>query len=155
MRATGMTVLGVLMMSLAAQGHDDEWPQFRGPGGAGTSADNHVPVEWAAGNNIAWSAKLPGYGWSSPVVWGNKVFLTTAVTDKQKKPSGGFGDFGGGSGGFRGRPLTGQVLTGFVQESLKLTEKQKESLAGLGKPLGGPWRAEEKLAALAAWLALV
>src|SRR5262249_9649817 len=44
-------------------------------------------------------ATLPGYGWSSPIVWGDKVFVTSAVADKQKKPSGGFGG-GGGGGGF-------------------------------------------------------
>src|SRR5262249_12409842 len=57
----------------------------------------------------------PGYGWSCPIVWGDKVFVTTAVSDKQKKPSGGFGGgFGGGGGGgfgpgggFGGRPPGG------------------------------------------------
>src|SRR5262249_459546 len=53
--------------------------------------------------------KIPGYGWSAPIVWGDKVFVTTAVSDKQKKPAGGFGGSGGpppgggfGRGGFGG-----------------------------------------------------
>ena len=82
------------------------WPQFRGPGGAGVSAETQLPEEWSIDKNIAWKTQVPGYGWSSPIVWGDKVFVTTAVSDKQKKPSAGFGGgmggFGGGKFGFGG-----------------------------------------------------
>jgi outer membrane protein assembly factor BamB len=81
----------------------EEWAQFRGPGGSATSAEKQLPSEWGADKNVAWKAKLPGYGWSCPVVWGDKVFVTTAVSDKQRKPSGGMGGGGPGGGGF-GRP---------------------------------------------------
>jgi len=56
------------------------WPQFRGPGGAGVSANPNLPGRWSATDNVAWKADVPGRGWSSPIVWGNRVFLTTAVS---------------------------------------------------------------------------
>jgi outer membrane protein assembly factor BamB len=76
----------------------DNWTQFRGSDGSGVTKEGQIPAEWGNDKNIQWKATLPGYGWSSPIVWGDKVFVTAAVADKQKKPSGGFG--GGGGGGF-------------------------------------------------------
>src|SRR6516162_6052722 len=99
MCASLLLASGLYVAFLCVGGRGDEWPQFRGPNGSATSAEKRLPTEWDADRNIAWKAKLPGYGWSSPIVWGDKVFLTTAVTDKQRKPSGGFGgpgEFGGG-----------------------------------------------------------
>ena len=54
------------------------WPQFRGPQANGLSPSKTLPTEWSADKNIAWTADVPGLGWSSPVVWGDKIFLTTA-----------------------------------------------------------------------------
>jgi outer membrane protein assembly factor BamB len=65
-----------------------DWPQFRGPGGSSISTDKNLPLEWSADKNVAWKVKVPGYGWSSPIVWGDKVFVTSAVADKQNKPTG-------------------------------------------------------------------
>jgi len=56
------------------------WPQFRGPGARGVSTGADLPEQWSATENIAWKAELPGRGWSSPIVWGKRVFLTTAVS---------------------------------------------------------------------------
>jgi len=65
------------------------WPQFRGPGSVGVAQGAGLPEKWSATENVAWKAKIPGLGWSSPVVWGHKVFLTTAVnagtTERPKK----------------------------------------------------------------------
>lgn len=58
-----------------------EWPQFRGPGGQGMSLATNVPVRWSATNNIAWSVEVPGGGWSSPVLAGGRVYLTSAVPE--------------------------------------------------------------------------
>lgn len=55
------------------------WPQWRGPGGLGVSAEKNIPTEWSATKNIKWKTAIPGRGHSSPVVWGNKIFLTTAI----------------------------------------------------------------------------
>ena len=64
--------------SLLAAGEGD-WPQWRGPGGSGTSDDPQLPTEWSATRNVRWKAALPGRGHSSPVVWGDRIFLTTDV----------------------------------------------------------------------------
>ena len=101
MRMRTVLALGLFTCCLTAVARGADWPQFRGPGGSATATDKELPVEWSAEKNIAWKTQVPGYGWSSPIVWGDKVFVTTAVSDKQQKPSGGFG----GPGGFgRGEP---------------------------------------------------
>jgi outer membrane protein assembly factor BamB len=88
----------VLTLALAIVAHAANWPGFRGPNGSAVSDEPSLPSEWGKDKNVAWKVAIPGYGWSSPVVWGDKVFVTTAVSDKQKKPSGGFGPPGGGFG---------------------------------------------------------
>ena len=65
------------------------WPQFRGPGSDGLAAEGSVPTQWGSDKNIVWKVSLPGFGWSQPVVWGDKIFVTTAVTDQQVRPKGG------------------------------------------------------------------
>jgi outer membrane protein assembly factor BamB len=55
------------------------WPQFRGPGARGITTSTNVPEHWSTSENVAWKAEIPGRGWSSPIVWGDRVFLTTAV----------------------------------------------------------------------------
>ena len=69
----------------------DDWPQFRGSGGAAIGKEAGLPTEWSAQKNIAWKAKIPGYGWSAPIVAGDRVFVTTAVAPNQRKPPGGAG----------------------------------------------------------------
>src|SRR5262249_54997025 len=83
----GLLALAVGVVCLPAFVGAGEWPQFRGPGGSAVSEEKQLPAEWGADKNVAWKAKLSGYGWSCPIVWGDKVFVTTAVSDKQKKPS--------------------------------------------------------------------
>jgi outer membrane protein assembly factor BamB len=53
------------------------WPQFRGPNAAGVSVNPRLPDTWSATENVAWKTDLPGRSWSSPIVWGERVFLTT------------------------------------------------------------------------------
>ena len=55
------------------------WPQFRGPTVQGLSTEKNPPLKWSATENIAWKTELPGESWSSPVVWGDRVFVTTAT----------------------------------------------------------------------------
>jgi outer membrane protein assembly factor BamB len=54
----------------------DNWPQFRGPRSQGISTETGLPVQWSATNNVRWKTALPGPGHSSPIIWGNRVFLT-------------------------------------------------------------------------------
>lgn len=60
----------------------DDWPQFRGPGGQGDARGSVIPLTWSESENVAWIADLPGKGFSSPVVAGNRVWVTTAVEFK-------------------------------------------------------------------------
>src|SRR4051794_7359065 len=105
MRRVSCFVLGVGLLGLTARGSD--WPQFRGPGGLGIAADSNTPTEWSADKNVKWKATLPGAAWSCPVVVGDKLFVTTAITEKQTKPRGGPGGGGGGGGGRPGGPPGG------------------------------------------------
>lgn len=57
----------------------ENWPQFRGPTAQGISTDKNPPLTWSATENVAWQTELPGESWSSPVVWGDRVFVTTAT----------------------------------------------------------------------------
>jgi outer membrane protein assembly factor BamB len=97
-----MTVCAVVLGTSRAE----NWPQFRGAGGSGVVEASKLPTEWSADKNVRWKVEVPGVAWSSPIIWGDKVFVTTAITDKQTKPSsaGGGGRPGGGrpgGGGFR------------------------------------------------------
>jgi outer membrane protein assembly factor BamB len=59
-----------------------DWPQFRGPTGQGTSDERGLPLEWSESQNVVWKADVPGHGWSSPVVAGGRVWVTTAVKER-------------------------------------------------------------------------
>jgi outer membrane protein assembly factor BamB len=69
----------LLFSALAA---DVNWPQFRGPSASGVGAGN-PPVEWSGetGKNVVWKTEIPGLGHSSPIIWGDKIFLTSAVAE--------------------------------------------------------------------------
>ncbi len=60
---------------------EENWPQFRGPNGDGHSDAKGLPVEFGEGVKVKWKAPTHGKAWSSPVVWGNEVWLTTATED--------------------------------------------------------------------------
>lgn len=61
------------------------WPQWRGPSGQGYVTDAKTPLEWSATKNLLWKTKLPGAGHSTPVIWGEKLFLTCANRDGSKR----------------------------------------------------------------------
>lgn len=52
------------------------WPRFRGPDGSGTSTDTRIPVQWSDEKNLAWKTEMPGKGFSSPIVFGDRVYVT-------------------------------------------------------------------------------
>lgn len=73
-----------LLAFLACRGAScEDWPQFGGPAGKGTSSEKGLPVSWSAKKNVAWKIRLPGSGWSSPVVAGEKVYLSAAVVGRK------------------------------------------------------------------------
>ncbi|MDH3583821.1 MAG: PQQ-binding-like beta-propeller repeat protein, partial [Phycisphaerae bacterium] len=61
-----------------------DWPQFRGPTGQGQSSAEHLPLKWSATQNIRWKQPIPGEGWSSPVIVGGRIYLTTAAPTEGK-----------------------------------------------------------------------
>jgi outer membrane protein assembly factor BamB len=68
-----------LLATPAATESPVNWPQFRGTDGAGIADSSRLPTRWSATENVAWTAEVPGRGWSSPIVWGARVYVTTAV----------------------------------------------------------------------------
>jgi outer membrane protein assembly factor BamB len=62
----------------------EDWPQVRGPGGQGQSSETGLPIQWSESKNVAWKVPVPGRGWSSPVIAGGRVWLTTAVAERRE-----------------------------------------------------------------------
>ena len=65
--------------------HSQNWPNWRGPNGDGTSMETNLPVRWDSVTNVVWKIPVPGEGYSSPVIWKDMLFLTTAFPEKQEK----------------------------------------------------------------------
>jgi hypothetical protein len=61
------------------------WPNWRGPNGDGTSIETNLPTKWDSITNVDWKTAVPGKGYSSPVVWNDRLFLTTAIQETQEK----------------------------------------------------------------------
>lgn len=84
MKQLTLSLVCICLISCAARGQN--WPQFRGPGAAGVVEGGAAAAKWDAEKslNTRWKTAIPGLGHSSPVVWGNKIFVTTAVTSAPK-----------------------------------------------------------------------
>ncbi|MBL8870748.1 MAG: hypothetical protein JNK90_13205, partial [Planctomycetaceae bacterium] len=94
-RIATMSVL-LTFTACSGWGHaQTQWPQFRGPGARGVAEANPIPDRWSTSDNVEWKRDIPGRGWSSPVVWNDRIFLTTVVnTGKSEEPKKGL-YFGG------------------------------------------------------------
>ncbi|MCI0337553.1 MAG: PQQ-binding-like beta-propeller repeat protein [Acidobacteria bacterium] len=77
MKHAAYFLVSILLVPAAVNA--DNWPQFRGPNTQGHSTETSLPLKWSATENIAWKTELPGEAWSSPIVWGDHVFVTTAT----------------------------------------------------------------------------
>ncbi|MBM3832392.1 MAG: serine/threonine protein kinase [Verrucomicrobia bacterium] len=77
----GFLFLSILLLQALPLSAEEHWPQFRGPKSLGTSENNNLPTTWGANQNVKWRTDVPGYGWSSPIAWGDKIFLTSVVKD--------------------------------------------------------------------------
>ena len=86
-------VRAILFFFLALSVAQADWPQWRGPSANGIAPDKDVPTEWGPNRNIAWKVPLSGLGTSTPIIWGDRVFLTSQMGDG---PSEGY-DFAGAS----------------------------------------------------------
>jgi outer membrane protein assembly factor BamB len=91
----------ILLLALFLAGVDkvDNWPQFRGSQSSGVTEDPRLPDKWSATENVAWKTEIAGVGWSSPVVWGDRIYVTSVIntvvnTGDSEKPKKGL-YFGG------------------------------------------------------------
>ena len=75
------TTTAVLFALVLTQPLSAQWPQFRGPEGTGHTASTGLPLTWAEGKNVVWKTAVHGRAWSSPVILGNQVWMTTATPD--------------------------------------------------------------------------
>jgi hypothetical protein len=83
LRFAFFTTLVVMLAAMPALGED--WPQWRGPRGDGTSTETGIPIKWGPAENTAWKTPIPGKGHSSPVVWGERVFVTSCLDIENKQ----------------------------------------------------------------------
>ena len=72
---TAIVLAGVIAPLLAAE----NWPQWRGPSSLGVSSESGLPAEWSENEGVAWKAELAGLGVSSPIVWDDRVFVTSQI----------------------------------------------------------------------------
>jgi outer membrane protein assembly factor BamB len=84
MKKTYLLIACACFLTGSARGDDlDNWPQWRGPLANGTAPKGDPPITWDASTNIKWKAELPGRGSATPIVWGDQVFVVTAIkTDR-------------------------------------------------------------------------
>jgi outer membrane protein assembly factor BamB len=71
-------LIGIALLTLSAHA---QWPQFRGPDGSGVSRNLNLPVSWSETKNVRWKTAIHGRAWSSPVILGSQVWMTTATED--------------------------------------------------------------------------
>ncbi len=78
--------LAMTLLATASFATAENWPGWRGPTGDGLSAENDVPTEWDGdGKNLLWKTDIPGDGYSSPIVWEDRIFLTSCMKETQER----------------------------------------------------------------------
>ena len=78
-------IISVLLVNTFTITKAQNWPCWRGPNGDGSSVETNLPTEWDSATNIAWKSPVPGIGHSSPIIWENKLFLTSAIPETYEK----------------------------------------------------------------------
>ena len=84
--ATMLFIFGAPLLMLSAEPPDDfekNWPQWRGPLANGIALHSDPPVEWSEDKNVKWKIDLPGNGHATPIIWGDKIFILTAIENRQ------------------------------------------------------------------------
>src|SRR5579864_5046891 len=81
------TAFALLFASLGSSASASNWAHWRGPTGNGTAPNASPPTEWSSTKNVKWKAEVPGQGLSSPIIWENQVFVTTAVGAEGRRSS--------------------------------------------------------------------
>ncbi len=150
----------LLAATLASASAEENWPQFRGPGGSAVAVEGSPPLRWSREENVSWVRTISGRGWSSPIVWGKTVFLTSAVSTNGafKEPSKGiFGNDYAEELAGQGLPEE-EILARVVSRDIELSKETEsirymvfaldaetgallwERIAHEGKPFGGRHR---------------
>src|SRR5208282_5921397 len=83
MRACRMAMIALLLGVPAVWA--EEWPCWRGPRLDGTSQEVGVPLRWSKTENIVWKTPIPGTGHSSPIIWGDRVFVTSCEENQEQR----------------------------------------------------------------------
>lgn len=122
--------IGFTMISSARA--DGNWPQFRGPGSTGVADENQLPETWSTTEGVAWKADIPGRGWSSPVVWGDRVFLTSVINSSASEAA----RKGLYFGGDRPKPPTSEHSWNVYCLDLSTGKIQWEKTVNVGIPKG-------------------
>ena len=86
MKRAAIVTVGLTLLMLKAVSAIDQWPQFRGPQAGVIADDPALPDTWSETENVAWKVPVTGLGWSSPVVWDNHIFITSAISSGNEKP---------------------------------------------------------------------
>lgn len=82
MHRTVLVIVATCFVHVAIVPAEAHWPQFRGDA-AGVSEDGVLPSKWSTKEKVAWTVDIPGRGWSSPIVWGDRVFVTSAIGGRE------------------------------------------------------------------------
>ena len=85
LRFVVVSLLAAALLAGPSQARAENWPCWRGPRGDGTSRDVSAPTQWDGSSNFVWRTVLPGFGHASPIVWGDRIFTVTALTDTQER----------------------------------------------------------------------
>ena len=81
---TGALLLTLLVTTGGLALETDNWPSFRGADALAVADDDpRLPATWSTTENVAWKTEIEGLGWSSPVIWGDKIFVTTVTSDSE------------------------------------------------------------------------
>ncbi len=88
--STIMVLVSHLINTLTREGvvYGQNWPQWRGPHSSGACPEGTPPIEWNEHKNIIWKVEIPGKGYSTPIIWGDQIFLTTTIETNRKENAG-------------------------------------------------------------------
>ncbi len=79
--SVGILALCTIVAAATSAGGQENWTSYRGPTDQGHAGDADLPVRWSETENVAWKTPVPGKAWSSPVIWGNRIWLTNVGED--------------------------------------------------------------------------
>jgi outer membrane protein assembly factor BamB len=102
MKHAAIVTVGLILLATTGVSPNEQWAQFRGPQAGVVADDPALPESWSETENVVWKVDVPGMGWSSPVVWDDHVFITSAISSGQEaSPLKGVFDPGDAQGSLR------------------------------------------------------